>query len=120
MPFSFSVSCEFFSDELFGKTIAILPDITTQNAIVLLLAHKLFYFIYTECVSFKLDYILGFFSVSVISLCISVVFLAWKILCGLGFYLYKSHGIEASTKRCCLNKSDAIDTLLSASLGIGL
>lgn len=78
--------------------IAILPDITPQNAFILLLAHKLFSFIYTECVFFKPGYILGFLSVSVISLGISVVFLAWKLLRDLRSYLYTSHGIVTSTK----------------------
>lgn len=73
----------------------------------------------TECVVFKLDCVLCFLSVLVISLCISVVFSAWNLLSGLGLYLYKSHGIVASTKRCCLNKADGVDVLLSASLGTG-
>lgn len=55
---------------------------------------------------------------SLISLCISGVFLAWKMLRRLGFYLYKCHGIVASTQRYCLNESGAVDTLLSASLGM--
>lgn len=53
---------------------------------------------YTECVFFKLDRVLGFLSVPVISLCISVVFAAWNLLSGLGLYLYKSHGAVASEK----------------------
>lgn len=53
---------------------------------------------YTDCVFFKLDRVLGFLSVPVISLCISVVFSAWNLLSGLGLYLYKSHGTVASKK----------------------
>lgn len=81
--------------------------------------HMLFSFTYTERVFSKLDFVLGFLPVSLISLCISVVFLAWKLLRGLGFYVYKSHGLVASTQRCCLNESGAVGTLLSASLGMG-
>lgn len=96
----------------------ILPGITLQNTFIFLLAHELFSFIYAEYVFFKLGCILGFLSVSIISLCISVLFFAWKLLKGLGFYLYRSHGIVTRTKRCCLNKFDTVGILLSTSLGI--
>lgn len=83
--------------------------------------HMLFSFIYTGRVFSKLDCVLGFLPVSLISLCISVVFLliVWKLPMGQSFYLYKSRGIVASTQRCCLNDSGAVHTLLSASMGMG-
>ena len=118
MPFSLSVLVSSSQTKLFGKATVILPGITPQNAFIFLLAHELFSFIYAECVFFKLGCVLGFLPVSIISLRISVVFFAWKLLRGLGSYLYNSHGIVTRTKRCCLNKFDTVGILLSNPLGI--